>query len=184
MKWVFLGLLFVLLSGCQPWWNVEDDYDPTFENIQIPFLISNFQVREQLYGMDLISMLGYSFDSVSEIGVWLYYCVQYQSDIIHDENEYWQSPDQTFVWRTGDCEDLAVLMMYFIHKELGGWPQLVLGTAWGGGHSWVEYDGRWYEAQYGADITSNPNYVERETISYGVTMWRSMNTHKVIRGVE
>ena len=43
------------------------------------------------------------------------------------------------------------------------------------------YEGRWYEAQTGRDVTNDPNYALDYTVSYGVAMWRSMNTHKALR---
>jgi len=150
-----LPILFLI--SCDPWWNVEDDYDPIFP--EIPVL---------------------NLDSPQEIGWWLVQNIRWVDDDIHDMSEYWQSPDQTYVWRAGDCEDFAVLMMYLIRQELGGWPELAKGKYDTSGHGWVVYDGRWYEAQGGRDVTNDAHYTLNETVSYGVTMWRSMNTHKSI----
>ena len=157
MKRLLLFLILILLVSCKPWWNVDDDYDPIFPEI-----------------------LSIDASSPQDIGLWLYYNIDYVGDAIHDMNEYWQSPDQTYQWRSGDCEDFAVLMMYMIRQELGGWPELGKGKYYGTGHGWVVYEGRWFEAQYGRDVTNDPNYRLAETVSYGVTMWRSMNTHKVL----
>jgi hypothetical protein len=70
--------------------------------------------------------------------------------------------------------------MYLIHRDLGGWPQLVVGKCYGNGHGWVEYNDRWYEAQTGTDCTGNPNYVLNKAISYGEALWRSTHGHKAL----
>ena len=155
MKWLLL-VLAVLLAGCVPWWDVSDQYDPQFD----------------------IPHIGAS--SPLDIGVWLNTNIRYVGDDIHDEWEYWQSPDQTYTWRTGDCEDFAILALYMIHTEPGGWPELGAGKYDGTGHGWVVYEGRWYEAQTGRDVTNDPNYSLSYTVSYGVALWRSMNTHKML----
>ena len=152
MKWA-LVVLVVLLAGCVPWW-VEDTYDPAFD----------------------IPATGAT--TPREVCQWVIDRVDYLSDEIHDELEYWQSPDQTYEWGRGDCEDYALLVMYLIHRDLGGWPELVIGHVPGGGHGWVLYDGREYEAQTGRDVTDDPDYEQRRIVSYGHALWRSMNTHK------
>jgi hypothetical protein len=161
MKRLLPFLALLLLVSCNPWWDVEDDYDPTFPEIP-----------------------SFGFTSPLEIGQWLNRNVRYYGDEIHDKIEYWQSPDQTYIWRAGDCEDFAVLMMYMLHVELGGWPSLVMGYYYGGYHGWVLYEGQWFEAQTGRDVTNDVHYVLDETVTYGITMWRSMNTHKVLKGDE
>ena len=161
MKKLAVVLVVLLLLSCRPWWNVSPEYDPRFAEIPVLGIVEP-----------------------SDAGVWLVENITGVGDGIHDMAEYWQSPDQTYVWRTGDCEDFAILMMYFLHTELGGWPQLAIGTCGTGkrnGHAWVIYEGRWYEAQGGADVTDNPDYVLLEAIPYGEAMWRSMNGHKAMK---
>ena len=157
MKWLTV-LLFVALAGCT--WFVSPDYDPTFN---IP-----------------------STGATTPKGVcsWVTARVAYLSDTIHDRNDYWQSPDQTYEWGRGDCEDYALLVMYQIRQDLGGWPALVIGDVPSGRHGWIEYEGRQYEPQTGVDVTNSPNYVLDKTVEYGKAMWRSMNTHRKIEGEE
>ncbi|MDD5375752.1 hypothetical protein [Acidithiobacillus sp.] len=151
MKWA-LVLLALLLAGCT--WFVDDTYDPAFDipatGATTPYAVCR----------------------------WVDTHVDYLDDAIHDQLEYWQSPDQTYEWGRGDCEDYALLVLYLIHRDLGGWPELVIGRVPGGCHAWVLYDGRWYEAQTGQDVTDLAEYVQRFTVSYGKAMWRSMNTHR------
>ena len=42
--------------------------------------------------------------------------IDYESDIdIHGKYEYWQSPEETLVIGTGDCEDYVILFMSKLH---------------------------------------------------------------------
>jgi hypothetical protein len=151
-------LIVLVFSGCIPWWNVSETYDPIF-----PEVLPIDATRPQ------------------DIGLWLGANIHY---IFDDTNGYWQSPAQTYQWRSGDCEDFAILMMYMIRHELGGWPELAIGLVGGRVHAWVIYNGYGCEAQGGRDVTEDPNYILRETVSYGVTMWRSENIHRSIRRTE
>jgi len=153
MKYITL-LLVLFMAGCT--WFVEDTYDPAFD----------------------IPATGAT--TPYEVCCWVGERVEYLGDEIHDKTDYWQSPDQTYEWGRGDCEDYAILVMYLIHRDLGGWPTLVIGDCYGGCHGWVEYEGHWYEAQTGQDVTADPGYTENLTVSYGKALWRSMNTHRTM----
>ncbi|MCX5769464.1 MAG: hypothetical protein NTZ09_04215 [Candidatus Hydrogenedentes bacterium] len=126
----------------------------------------------------------FGFTTVRGIGGWIDDNCTYVSDEIHDTNEYWQSPDQTYTWRCGDCEDFAILMMYFIHIELGGEEPLLVAGRTGAGekHGWVRWEGVAYEAQDGFEIPDG--YVENYTIGYREALWRSETSHRnVVEGV-
>lgn len=145
-------LLVVLLAGCSMF--VPDDYDPQFD---IPATCAT---------------------TPAEVCVWVDARVAPVGDEIHGRMDYWQSPIQTITWRTGDCEDFAILVLYLIHRDLGGWPELVYGRVLGNYHGWVRYNGREYESLNGVDVTSNSAYRMIAVVSYGDALWRSMNTHR------
>lgn len=63
------------------------------------------------------------FETPEEVMEWVALNIKYKSDSWIPRNDYWQSPDQTYEWRTGDCEDYAILFAYFVH-ELGYDPVL------------------------------------------------------------
>lgn len=154
MRWIVVVATIALLTGC--YWFVDDTYDPQFD----------------------IPATGAT--TPQEVCSWVIWIVGYLSDKIHDKPDYWQSPDQTYEWRRGDCEDYVLLVMYLIHRDVGGWPEMVLGSVSKGGHAWLLYEGREYEVQTRQDVTDDPDYVQRVVVSYGVALWRSMNTHKTM----
>jgi hypothetical protein len=158
VKWLIVTVA-VLLAGCSAWW-VEDTYDPVFD---IPAIIVT----------DVTDVLLLVTDRIL-----------YVNDTIHDKDEYWQSPDQTWTWQTGDCEDFVILAMYFLHREFGGWPELAGGWyddgVTSGYHGWLMYEGRQYEPQTGMDVTDDPAYRLQRTISYGETMWRAEYWHRAL----
>jgi hypothetical protein len=158
MKKLTLALVLISLTGCCPFW-ISDHYDPQFSCIPSSGAMTPYAVCH-----------------------WVDARVRYLGDAIHDKLDYWQSPDQTWEWKAGDCEDYALLVMYVMHRDLGGWPKLACGKVPGGYHAWVEYEGEQYEAQSGAVVTDDPDYQALSYIEYGHAMWRSMNTHKTIVG--
>jgi hypothetical protein len=147
-------LAVFLLTGCQPWTGVDAEYDPLFSSIPSSGL-----------------------NTITDI------CKMVASYTIYTEEatgqDYWQSPDQTWAWDTGDCEDIALLAAYFIHHDLGGWPYIVIGKYkdFAPLHVWIGYEGRQYEVQKWRDVTDSPDYRATEIVSYGVAMWRSLNGH-------
>lgn len=171
-------VVMIALASCAPWWNVENDYDPSFEIVDGG---DYFRGSTGWYWDP--GLLGVELNTPGGCCLWTAARVAYVDDGVHDMADYYQSPDQTYMWRAGDCEDFVLLTMYAIRKELGGWPQMILGkyaydNGEYAGHAWIEYDGNWYEAQTGENITGNPHYQLRESVPYGKAMWRSMNTHQ------
>jgi len=58
-------------------------------------------------------------ESPSAISKWLKTNIRYKSDVsVHHEKEYWQSPKETLVLKTGDCEDFAFLTQALL-SEIG-----------------------------------------------------------------
>lgn len=80
---------------------------------------------------------------------WVADNIHYVSDTIHGELEEWQTPIQTYTWRTGDCEDFAILAAYLAHRT-GSHAVMVTGMdSLFFGHAWVMIDGIDYEPQSG-----------------------------------
>lgn len=56
-------------------------------------------------------------ESPSAIAKWLKANIKYKSDwSSHHEKEYWQSPKETLVLKTGDCEDFAFLAQALLNE--------------------------------------------------------------------
>lgn len=115
--------------------------------------------------------------SVDEVLRWTANNVYYQHDQVmhYPRTEYWQSPYQTYIWRTGDCEDFAILAMYLLKRDAGVTPRMAISTD----HAWVEIDGLWYEPQHGTRISTG-QYDLRKYISYEEVIRRSTTTHRTI----
>lgn len=55
--------------------------------------------------------------SPSAISKWLKTNIKYKSDLsVHHEKDYWQSPKETLVLKTGDCEDFAFLTQALLNE--------------------------------------------------------------------
>lgn len=126
-------------------------------------------------------------ETIEDALSWVADNISYVSDEIHDRPEYWQDPYQTYTWRTGDCEDFSILLMYLMYRGVGLDPVMVVGRvpAFDGewvGHAWVRVGGEDYEAIYGLRLTewfAEYAVVKRE-ISYEDAMRRSTTTHKSV----
>jgi predicted transglutaminase-like cysteine proteinase len=56
-------------------------------------------------------------ESPSAISQWLKTNIKYKSDwSVHHEEEYWQSPKETLVLKTGDCEDFAFFAQALLNE--------------------------------------------------------------------
>lgn len=78
-----------------------------------------------------------------EIRDWVGKKIEYVSDTIsHGVSDYWQLPAETLSLRTGDCEDLSILLCSFYRAI--GWDEdevyVVLGEEDGNYHAWVKLD--------------------------------------------
>lgn len=47
---------------------------------------------------------------------WVYFNIDYVSE---GDRDRWQTPEYTYTFRTGDCEDFAILWMYLVEKQAG-----------------------------------------------------------------
>ena len=148
---LWIAIYFIyLFSGCY----LETQLDPSYS--QIPKL---------------------GLSSIRDISQWIAARTTYKDD---GEIQYVQSPLETYQLQTGDCEDYAVFMMYLIHQELGGEPFLITGMRLDVCHAWVKYNGRYYEAQGGDDVTSNTKYVPEAEWDYYTTMYHAEVMHRTL----
>ena len=150
------ALLIIILSGCQ--WTPPSADGVIFDEIP-PMGFASLQ-----------DIMDYTSDII------------YVSDQIHDCDDYWQSPDQTYIWNAGDCEDCCILAMYFIHQELGFEPTMIFGCfeeqSW---HAWVSVCGEWWEPQGGCRCEY---YIDAATefliVGYDEAIYRSTHGHRAL----
>lgn len=90
----------------------------------------------------------------------------------HDECDYWQSPEETYNFRQGDCEDMCILFMYLIHEQLGMDSELHILQV---GNDEIYHAVVWSEGIYynvaGNGTGAPGGMVYEESYNYGRTMW-------------
>ena len=112
------------------------------------------------------------FDYVGDMQVW-------------GVNEYWQSPKETWMKLTGDCEDGAIAL-YCLLNWLGIQDDslyIVAGDVQGGGHCYLVYrsenDGLEYPIDWcywpATSASMKIPYVKRPEYNYGDTEWFRFN---------
>ena len=133
---------------------------------------------EPIWDFDEIPNLG--IQTVQDAMDWVSKEIKYVPDSIHyPADEYWQSPAQTYVWRSGDCEDYCILVLYLIHRDVGIDGKMCVGIVHGGGHGWVYVDGHFWEPLWGCMVDSNPEYTNPGVIlGYEEVIKRATTTHK------
>lgn len=91
-KFVFALLLFMMFSSCC----VDKELECAFDDI--PQEVFELKNEEQIV-------------------YWVYKNIKYIDD--KKGRDKWQTPEETLLLKTGDCEDMTILTMYLIHKVLG-----------------------------------------------------------------
>ena len=160
-------------------------------------LLTEFIVICILVTILLVCLIGcvidpiYEFDEIPQLGIqtiqdaisWVSHEINYVSDSIHyPANEYWQSPAQTYIWRSGDCEDYSILALYLIYRDIGIKGKMCIGICYGGMHAWVYVDGHFWEPQWGCMVDNNSEFTSPAVmLNYDEVIERSTTTHKAIR---
>jgi len=145
------------------------------------FIVSVFLVIscvQPIYDFDEIPNLG--IQTIQDAMNWVSWEINWVSDDIHyPADEYWQSPAQTYVWRSGDCEDFCILVMYLIHRDVGIDGKMCVGMCYGGLHAWVWVDGHYWEPQWGRIVDDNLEFTNPAVmLDYDEVIERSTTTHK------
>ena len=60
-------------------------------------------------------------EKIEFISRWIFGHIEYTQD----KNNEWQTPPETYALRTGDCEDVGILFMFFVNKHFGYEPILI-----------------------------------------------------------
>jgi predicted transglutaminase-like cysteine proteinase len=105
----------------------------------------------------------------------------------HKATEFWQSPDETFQTKTGDCEDGALLIISLLRiagmpayrvKLCAGWVNLGIYADEPTGHAYIIYlanDGKWYSLDwcYYGDQSINKflKVQHKDNEAYGEIWW-------------
>ena len=143
--------------------------------------LSNGCKIEPIWEFDEIPDLG--IQTIQDAMVWVWWNINYVSAAIHyPSDEYWQSPAQTYVWRSGDCEDYCILVMYLIYRDIGIKGKMCVGYVYGGLHGWVYVDGHFWEPQLGCMVDNNPEYTRPAVmLDYDEVIERATTTHKALK---
>jgi len=107
--------------------------------------------------------------------------IEYKTDL----GEYWQTPEETYTLKTGDCEDQAILLQYILQNKLEI-PALFVGLLSteqvGKGHAMVFADGRFLEATNGMSYKECPkSFTLMYTVLYSEVLWMAYNYHRYIK---
>lgn len=144
-----------------------------------------------VFGVSLFQFRHPMLSTQEEILRWVADEIIYKAEPVEGEEGYlgyddWQTPDETLLYRTGDCEDFTILLMYLLDligvktemglvlldadDEKGGCE--ICGTTGDGdleGHAMIFIDGVAYEPQRGAIVKYD--YYLQYTMTFLETMY-------------
>lgn len=106
--------------------------------------------------------------------------IDYVYDSVEYGYDYWQTPLETYIKGTGDCEDFAFFVGYFAWRE--GRDVQIVGYERGPNdyHAIIKVDGNYYEPQSGMGVVfNNPNVIYYEgDYQYTYNQLHGNNTRK------
>ena len=97
----------------------------------------------------------------------VYSGVGYISDMdVYRTFDVWQTPEETIARRTGDCEDLAILLASMIIEKTGLPAQIVTGDGKSEAHAWVYFKNKYYDPTRGKIVSIEKYEKEFIDINY------------------
>ena len=86
------------------------------------------------------------FDNPEEAMMWIHENIEYATDRSRGYLEYWQSPEQTLYYRTGDCEDMSILFADIVKTQFNLEAKLVVVYIKGYGFHMLNWlDGKYFD---------------------------------------
>jgi hypothetical protein len=128
--------------------------------------------------------------TVNEIALY----VKNNTDYIHDidawgVNEYWQTPEETYYFKTGDCEDRILFFQYLLKKQLNIKVNfIVIKYSNGLYHVITKIENIYYDFPSSSDnnsiimkYTELPKYAKFiNSATYSEALWMTINYHEGI----
>jgi hypothetical protein len=129
---------------------------------------------------------GVQFPATGPLLSWVSTHIAYASDTSEwGHEEYWASPEQTFNAGKGDCDDKAILFMYFAYTQGLMRDVHLVGIVLpnGNGHAIVRQDDRYYDPTRGVSYpVSSQSGTVMYRLNYGQVMYIASHDHAQARG--
>lgn len=163
VKLLLITIIVLGMLSCDIQGTLDDAYSDVYNAYYETFQCASEFYYEQLCEYDIPCM---GFKTVKDVFDWVASNITYHQE---SGNE-WQTPEETFYSRRGDCEDFALLVLYFLREELHySYDDLHVMLGYGViNHAWVSIEGLWYEPQSGK---YSPHYTDKydEIFQYSYT---------------
>lgn len=86
------------------------------------------------------------FSNIEEAMHWVHHNIQWISDKEnYGVDDYWASPEQTFIKKSGDCEDQSILLMYIIKKQFDIKAEMISYKSYPQNHCIVKANNLYYD---------------------------------------
>ena len=126
-----------------------------------------------------------TFGNIDKAMTWVYWSIESKRDIdIYGVEDYWQTPEETYKLKTGDCEDHAILYMFILKKQFNLDSDLVIVKQLMGIHAivYIPSIDKYYDPMTDS-IYQNNEIAKKQTLeqyTYSQTLWLAVNYHTSI----
>jgi hypothetical protein len=164
-----LGLLIVSGLSCiiYPASSIANWLPPTESEFKSYITPESQSVKEAL--QDILGDPPYELSQagLDDIRDWVSINIDYMSDEERWGEDYWQTPEETLLYRTGDCEDFSILLCSLLRAYGIDAEQVYVALGVDGekdGHAFLiedrYYDGEWWriESQAPAQLSSRHSW--------------------------
>jgi hypothetical protein len=120
------------------------------------------------------------FKTINDVRIYLFYFNRKPDSEIWGTEDYWQTPKETYLLKTGDCEDFCLLFSYIIKKQFNYNPELILVSNNNIFHVIVFIP----ETQQYIDVIlkyildTTPKIIKK--IPYEKALWMTINYHELV----
>jgi len=133
---------------------------------------------------DIIVQNDYTYDFENDIDVPnLKMALSYARNIKYlrdkENHDYWQTPEETYNLKTGDCEDFAIFLLYIVWTKLNidDCYLVLINKDNKGCHAIVQIDGTYYEPQIGYEVHNLTDDDILCKAHYTEVIWMTENYH-------
>jgi len=126
-----------------------------------------------------------AFENIDKAMTWVRWFLENKRDIdVQDVEDYWQTPEESYKLKTGDCEDHAILYMFILKRQFNLDSYLVIVKQLMGIHAivYIPSIDKYYDPMNDS-IYQNNEIAKKQTLEqyiYSQALWLAVNYHTSI----
>jgi len=174
MEKISLVLLFIILfSSCENFYTIIDTPEEYLQYLKDEAPSDWDAITCEV---DVTPEWG-NFRSVENVIYWVAFHIECKAEAPGEP--YWQTPEETLCYMSGDCEDFCILVQHLCWQYLGVKVNMCVSKE----HAWIEYEGVWWEPQK-FRIVDPERWVNLDPMYDLILMFDYAETNYIARNME